>query len=372
MTRLSKDDVARLKARPETRGETAAKVAAAFVNDELDDSSREIAEEIFRHMVRDAEVRVRKALAESLKESRLVPHDVAFSLAMDVSEVAEPILIHSQVLTDADLIEIIETRPGPSRVAVARRTTVSATVSDALVETRDEDAVATLVGNPGAEVSEKTFGTILDAFPESEPVKRNMTHRPSLPVRVAERLVTMVSERLREHLVTHHELPPDVAADLVLQSREKAALDIVAGGMSQGDVDGLVDQLYVNGRLTPSIVLRALCVGDLMFFESAMARLAGVPVANVHQLIIDQGPLGLKELYRASGLPDEMFPAFRVATDVVREMDFDGGPDDRERFRSRAIERILTQFEDLDADNLDYLLARIGGKTAGAAASTAA
>ncbi len=369
MTRLGKDDVAKLSARPETRDETAAKVGAAFVNGELDASSRAIAEEIFRLMVRDAEVRVRKALADSLKESRLVPHDVAFSLAMDVSEVAEPILIHSQVLTDADLVEIIEARPGPSRVAVARRPAVSATVADALVETRDEKAVATLVNNPGAEVSEKTFGAILDAFPASDPVKRNLAHRSRLPVRVAERLVTMVSERLREHLVTHHELPPDVAADLVLQSREKAALDIIAGGMSQGDVDGLVDQLHANGRLTPSIILRALCVGDLMFFESAIARLAGVPVANVHRLIIDEGPLGLKELYRASGLPGEMFPALRVAIDVVREMAFDGGPDDRERFRSRAIERILTQFEDLGAGNLDYLLARIGGKTAEATAS---
>lgn len=200
MTRLGKDDVAKLSARPETRDETAAKVGAAFVNGELDASSRAIAEEIFRLMVRDAEVRVRKALADSLKESRLVPHDVAFSLAMDVSEVAEPILIHSQVLTDADLVEIIEARPGPSRVAVARRPAVSATVADALVETRDEKAVATLVNNPGAEVSEKTFGAILDAFPASDPVKRNLAHRSRLPVRVAERLVTMVSEIGRAHV----------------------------------------------------------------------------------------------------------------------------------------------------------------------------
>ena len=50
----------------------------------------------------------------------------------------------------------------------------------------------------------------------------------------------------------------------------------------------------------------------------------------------------------------------QVAANVAREMDFDGEPGDRERYRSRTIERILTQFEELDSDNLDYLLGKLG------------
>ncbi len=51
-----------------------------------------MAEQIFRIMVKDAEVRVREALAINLKENPNVPHDVAVTLAKDVDQVALPVL----------------------------------------------------------------------------------------------------------------------------------------------------------------------------------------------------------------------------------------------------------------------------------------
>ncbi len=362
MATLTHHDIAKLQdsCSPLARAETAAKIGAEFSRGDLDPAAREVAEDIFRIMMRDAEVRVRKELSESLKNSPLVPHDVAMALAKDVIEVSEPILVCSQVLTDDDLIEILITQPSASRTAVARRETVSVAVSDAMVDTGDETAVATLVANPGADVSAEVFERILDTFPDSEEVKENATHRPSLPIKVAERLVSMVSDRLREHLVTHHELPSDVASDLILESREKATLGLVSGGARSADIDDLVTQLHKSNRLTPSIVLRSLCTGDHVFFVTAIARLAGIPVANAHKVIHDGSPPRLDELCRQAGLPRKMQAVVQVAANVAREMDFDGEPGDRERYRSRTIERILTQFEELDSDNLDYLLGKLG------------
>ena len=61
--KLSQSDVARLLSDPTpvNRAETAAKVAGAFNPRRLTDSERALAEEIFRLMVKDAEVRVRQA-----------------------------------------------------------------------------------------------------------------------------------------------------------------------------------------------------------------------------------------------------------------------------------------------------------------------
>lgn len=362
LTPLTQDDVSQLlrEPSPEMRAATAAKIAVEFMDDGLDPAARRVAEEIFRIMLRDAEVRVRRALSDSLKDCDLVPHDVALALANDVIEVADPILKFSQVLTDEDLIEIVQTRPTACRVAVAQRWRVPPVVSDAMVKSNDEEAVAVLVGNPGAMVTERTLEEILDIFPQSDAIKHNMTHRPSLPVRAAERLVTMVSDRLREHLVTHHELSPGIAADLVVQSREKAALGLLSPNAQRVDVEELVAQLHANGRLTSTIILRALCTGDILFFESALARLANIPVSSCHELIHDEGPLGLENLYAKARLPQKMYAAVRVAVNVARDMSYDDRPHDQERYRSRMIERVLTQFESLGADNLDYLFARLG------------
>jgi len=59
-------------------------------------------------------------------------------------------------------------------------------------------------------------------------------------------------------------------------------------------------------------------------------------------------------------MPPRLLAAVRVAVDVVRGTEFDGGDRDRERYRSRVITRILTQFEDLPQEDLDYLLDKLG------------
>jgi uncharacterized protein (DUF2336 family) len=76
MAVLTQRDVARLlkEHSAAARAETAAKIGAEFSGGEMDSSARKVAEEIFRMMLRDAEMRVRKELSESLKHSSLAPH----------------------------------------------------------------------------------------------------------------------------------------------------------------------------------------------------------------------------------------------------------------------------------------------------------
>ena len=120
-----------------------------------------------------------------------------------------------------------------------------------------------------------------------------------------------------------------------------------------------VQQLHASGRLTSSLVLRALCSGDVRFVEDAMAEIAGTSADKASLLIHDAGKLGLKALYAKCGFPQALYPAFRVAVDVIDETGFDGGDHDRERFARRVIERVLTQYQDIDVSDLDYLLGKL-------------
>lgn len=363
--KLSIADVQRLleDPSPESRAETAAKISQDYSGDVLSSEERELAEEILKFMINDAEERVRQALSSNLKDYPGLSHDIARTLANDVESVSLPILRHSLVLTDADLIEILRTQSTEKQVAVAKRDTVSETLADALVETHNEDVVSALVENEGAEVSETAMQTVLDEFGDSERVNQPLAHRARLPVAVAERLVTLVSDSLKEHLVTHHELSSEIATDLIMQSRERATLGLLSPNSDDMDVQRLVSQLHNNGRLTPTIILRALCMGDLDFFEVSAAMLAAIPLGSARMLIHDEGPLGLHAMVDRAGLPDALYPAFRAAVDVIHENEFDGGEHDRERFRRRMIERILTHVADptaeIGVENAEYLLGKL-------------
>lgn len=368
---LSQADVQKLVVDPsvENRADTAAKIAANYSVEAFSEDERAIAEDIFRLMVRDTAVRVREALSAELKDCPTLTRDVALSLARDVETVALPILQSSTALTDDDLVELVRTSAPVKQKAIASRPVVSAPVADALVETNDEEVVSTLVANEGAEISEVSLQKVVDTFGDRPTVNQPLALRQKLPVSVAERLVTLVSETLRDHLLKRPDISPDVIGDLVVQSRERATLSLISAHASLNEVQALVEQLHRNARLTPSIVLRSLCMGDLPFFEFGLSTLSHVPIRNARVLIHDDGPLGLRAIMRKAQIPDYLQPAFRAAVDVIHETDYDGGDHDQERFKRRMLERILTHFEDPrvgfgDAD-LEYLVSKLSKIDAG-------
>ncbi len=363
--RLSQADIARLLSdpSPRTRAETTSRIAAQFDAQALSPSERRIAEDIFRTLVRDTEVLVREALAAHLKSTPDLPHDVALSLARDVDTVALPVLKFSEVLTDEDLLEILRAQEPAKQVAIAQRPGVSERVSEALVETGNEVAVAHLIGNEAAAVSEAALDRVIDRYEHCAAVADSLARRPNLPPAVSERVVSALAERLRNYLVLKHELSPDMASNLILQARERATVTLIDYGSSDVELDNLIGQLDRNGRLTASLLLRALCVGDLNFFERAMAKLVALPLKNVRILIHDKGMLGLEPLYLRAGLPMSLYPAFRAAIALVVETEYDGGLNDRQRYIERILQRLLTKFEDpaerIAADDIEYLMAKL-------------
>lgn len=361
--KLSNADVSRLlqDPSPEARADAAAKIATHYqAAAEFGEHEKKLAEEIFSLMCRDAEQRVREALSNNLKDCPFLPRETAVTLANDVEAVSVPMLQFSSVLTDEDLIAIIHSQSEEKQKAIASRSSVSAGVSDALIDTHNETIIGTLVANDGADLSAPSMHRVLDEFSDSEIVKQSMAGRSSLPVEVTERLVAVVSAQLQQELMLRKELSSEQVADLIVQSREKATLGLLGGSR---DARRLIVHLYQNERLTPTIVLRALCMGDMEFFEGSIAVLSRIPLSTAREIIHSGDTAACHNLFRKAGLPRPLHPAFSAAIEVTQETDYDGGENDRERFRRRLIERIITHFEDPDdvfgGDNVEYLMARL-------------
>lgn len=363
--RLTQDDVAKLMADPsaEVRAKTTAKIASQFEAEALSPAERQIAEDIFRKLVKDVEVRVRESLAAHLKNSPDLPHDVAMALACDVDSVSLPMLKFSEVLTDEDLVGIVRDQGGAKQVAIAQRPSVSTRVADALIDTGNEKAVARLVANEGAKLTEQALGRVIEEYQESEAVSDSLSRRPSMPAAISAQLVEALSARLQDFLLQKHDVSPDVASNLILQARERATMSLVDYGSTDTELENLVEQLARKDRLTASLLLRALCMGDMGFFERALARLADLPLQNARILIHDHGGLGLESVYLKADLPKRLYPAFQAGIELSDETDYDGRQNDRSRFIERMLERVLTQFEDpqtsMTQEDIDYLLGKL-------------
>jgi uncharacterized protein (DUF2336 family) len=354
----------------EERAHAAHKICRCIDDATLSAEERAHAESILNIMAQDAAVLVRRALAVTLKNSPKLPREIANQLARDVESIALPIILNSPMLTDADLVEIVRSCPPAKQVAVAGRERLSATVTGAIAKFAAAPVVERALANDNACFDQEGLETTLERFGGLSSVMTAMVHRNELPLAITEKLIALVTGETFDHLVNHHELPPQIAIDLAVGARERATLDIVEQASRQKDIARFVQQLNLNGRLTPSLMMRGLCMGHMDFIEHAMAELAGMSHQRMWLLIHDSGPLGLKAAFDRSGLPPRLYSSFRAAIEVYHSMEREGGAEDRRVFRRRMLERTLTLFQSIPKDDLDYLLEKLD--SAGGAAPLAA
>ncbi len=374
---LTQEDIRTLVkgATVDERAAAANKLCRAIETMPLGDEARDTAGEILRIMAADAAEMVRRALAVTLKSSPLVPRDVALRLARDVETISLPMLNFSPAFLDEDLAEIVRLGGPVRQLAIAQRPELSRTVTSAIAEHGGERAVTAACANDNADFAEGALQRILARFEEHERVLAAVAFRAVLPLSVSEKLVTMVSDQVREHLVAHHSVEPQTALEIALGAAERATVDLVDQAGRTADVRGFVAHLNATRRLTPSLLLRAMANGHVTFFEWGIAELAGVPHHRTWLMIHDAGPLGLRAIYERAGLPARLFPAFRAAVDTFHSMEFDGGARDLERFQERMLQRFLTQPQSASREDVDYLidkmdrLARDGGQRARSAES---
>ncbi|MEM9841788.1 MAG: DUF2336 domain-containing protein, partial [Pseudomonadota bacterium] len=358
---LSEIDIVRLMKgeTSEERATVAHRLCRRIATDILTEDERQFADEIIQILSRDTAELVRRTLSVTLRNSPRLPHSVAMRLAQDVESVAIPVLEQSPVFSDEDLIELVLSVTAAKQAAIAGRPTVSGPLTEVICEHASETAVETVSGNKGAEFSDRAFEHSVDRFPSNQAVHENLILRDHIPVHIAEKMVSLVSGQVFDMLINRHELPAQMAIDLAAGARERATIDLVEQAGRSNDMGRFVSQLNLNGRLTQSLIMRALCVGHMPFVEHALAELSGVPHARAWLMIHDAGPLGLQAIFDRAGLHRKLLPAFRAAVKVFHELELDGEANDKARFRMRMIERVLTQFQAIPKDDLDYLLEKL-------------
>jgi hypothetical protein len=284
---------------------------------------------------------------------------VANRLARDVESVSLPVISFSPVFTDQDLAEIIRLGGPVRQMAVARRPKLSSKVTGLLVDQAPEDVVAAVCANDNARFSDLALQKALDRFAKSETVLQAVAYRAVLPLSVTERLIDMVGDQLREHILDNHALSAERALEIIVGAKERATIDLVDQAGRTADPKAFVAHLHRAQRLTPSLLLRALAHGHMTFVEWGLSELAGVPHHRTWLMVHDAGALGLKAVYERAGLPSRLYAAFRAGVDAYHGMEFDGRPGERERFQEHMLQRFLTSSQAVSREESDYMLDKL-------------
>jgi uncharacterized protein (DUF2336 family) len=264
--------------------------------------------DIVRGIIRDIETDVRQTLSEALSKRADAPHDLIVMLANDVFNVAEPVLSHSPILEDADLIALIQERTTRFRLAISKRETLTETVSEAFVDTGDTEALKSLLQNKGAVLNDESLSRLVDESRETEEYQELLLSRRDLPASLAYRMYEWVSDALQEQISAVFPVSDMDIEEAVSQALRRVvnpnAAPVAEPAATAADSEKQEDW---TGRPSPESLRRALEVQDILKFEDMFQELTGLDAATTTRALYDMGPEGLAVACRAAGLDAETY-----------------------------------------------------------------
>ena len=281
------------------RAELATKVAQLTQSQDrgAQEKAQRIVEETLELLARDQATRVRQILAEALKSVAGAPPQVIRQLARDAEDVvACPILEFSPLLSDRDLLEIIESSAVSSRLcAISRRSNLGEVISDAIVQHDDRKAIGELLANKSAQIREETLDSLIDASVNETKWQPPLVERPALPLGAVKKLAGFVADSLLKKLQNRSDLDEKTAAavaEVVRQRIEDGADEAAA------EEDPAVEaaRLHKSGKLTGEVLGDAVLAGRRDFVRHALALLAAVDVGFVDRVLQGHSAKGIVAL----------------------------------------------------------------------------
>src|SRR6201995_2452021 len=238
------------------RAEATRSLARAWLVSELTGEDRAAAEGALLMMLDDASPLVRQAMAEVFARSAQAPAAIVRALSLDQVSVALPVLEHSPLLIDADLVDIVATGNCEMQCAIARRIGLPASVCAATAEVGSAAAALELIENSYAELAPFSWDRIVERHGHLAAIRESMLVLEDLPAATRAALVAKLSETPAQFVGARNWLSAERAGRLASEARDRSTLNIAARSRGE-DMQGLVKHLRATGQLTAGLILRA-------------------------------------------------------------------------------------------------------------------
>jgi len=290
---------------PEKRVETLRRVTNLFLNDcdRLNEQQVKVFDDVLVHLIQRVEISALAELSKGLAPVDNAPIEVVRRLAQDDEiKVSGPILSQSNRLTDADLIQIAETKGQEHLLAISGRATVNEGVTDVLVRRGDQRVAHSLAANLGAHFSEQGFVALTQRACQEATLAERLGARIDLPLQLLQELLARATEVVRRRLLACSS--PD------FQERIQHALGNVsdkigreaAGPRDYSMAARRVEEINRNGKLSEETVREFARTGRYEELVVAVALLCSASVEVVERVMKAIGSDGLIVLLKAGGL----------------------------------------------------------------------
>ncbi len=294
----------------EKRRELLRQVTDVFLSDgsARTESEAAVFDEIVGAVAADLESQVRVELARKVAESSAPLGRTARRLAMDVIEVARPVIEKSRALTERDILDLIDQKSQDHMMAVTKRPDIGERVSSALVERGEDRVVVSLLENAAARMNRATYERVADRAQNNSVLHAPFVKNQHVPLDLLNTVYLQVGNGLRREIMRkfHGVSPAELEAALETSRNTLSA----AYGAVPSDFQlatEYVAGLEKKGAIKPPVLVQFLREGRRTAFLISFAKMVGIDFDLTQRLIEGQDVDALAMLCRGAGFDRALF-----------------------------------------------------------------
>ncbi|MEJ0062811.1 MAG: DUF2336 domain-containing protein [Alphaproteobacteria bacterium] len=302
------------------RGNLVTELATLFERSDVILGVREqsLVNDIVDELISNAQITARQQLAEMLAPKTTTPRRLVLALASDRIEVARPILMHSPIFTDSDLMSLVATQGVEHSRAIALREEIGEALADALIVTGDLEVMQNVAENLGAKISPKTMTVLTNAARFAEKLCRPLLQRPEMTPESASKLYWWTSQDMRRFALQRF----GVTVGQIDQTLEQTVDDLLARYENEKNNEQVMayvaDWLIERDLNTPKILVQVLRLGHFRLFNVLLARLIDLPVALTDVIVAEMGGRSLAAACRGTNMEKPQFVSIFLLSRAAR------------------------------------------------------
>jgi uncharacterized protein (DUF2336 family) len=248
------------------------------------------------------ETAARMELAERLAPIPNAPPIIVRKLAFDDEvAVAAPILTQSSRLDDDALVENAKTMGQGHLMAISRRQSVNAIVTDVIVVRGDRDVAHCIAGNSGARFSAGGYSTLVRRSTGDDSLAECVGLRADLPRNLYLQLLAKASETVRKKLQIANPHMSREIQQVIASIANRMASATAAASRNYVVAGLLIESLNEAGRLDENGLRDFAQACRFEEATAALAKLCSVPIAFAERAMVQVRPETLLILTKAAG-----------------------------------------------------------------------
>jgi uncharacterized protein (DUF2336 family) len=287
------------------RAETLRRVTDLFVSG-ADVFSREqigLFDEVMIRLVEEIDVTARAVFGRRLAEIAQAPPRVMRGLALDDAiDVAGPVLLRSERLDDATLIESARTKSQLHLLAISRRPTLAGPVTDALLERGDRAVAMSAAGNAGARFSELGYSTLMQRAQGDGDLALTVWARPEVSRQHLLQLFAQASEAVRQKMQASERGRDDLLQQVIARVSNVMQAEMREGSDLYVAARAHVLALWGTGGLDEEKLADFAASGKFDEVTVALSLMAELPISLIERAVANDRTEQILVLVKAIGL----------------------------------------------------------------------